>query len=361
MISSVFLDMALPIDLTSTPRLDAAAVADGKLTNVHSDHMFIAEYSNGEWRKARIQPYRAIPMAPLALGLHYAQLVFEGMKAYKYTDGGYGVFRTVKHHDRFNKSLERMFMPQVPYELFEDAVHTLVSVDHQWVPNGPDSAYYLRPFMVASEERMGLKPADEFLFMVVGGPFRPLYGKHLRVKVERHFTRAAHGGTGSAKCAGNYGGAMYPTHLAKQEGFDQVIWTDAREHSLIEEAGTMNVGFVIDGKIVTPALTDTILDGVTRHSMLQIARDLGYEVHERSISVEEVRLGLISGHVTEAFGFGTAASVAPIGAIGIDSEVFELDVREDATMFALKTELNKIRFGEIEDRHNWMHELEVMA
>jgi branched-chain amino acid aminotransferase len=353
--------MALPIDFTLNPRLQADAVALGTLTNVHSDHMFIAEYSSGQWRKARIQPYKAIPMPPLALGMHYAQIVFEGMKAYKYDDGDVAVFRTEKHHDRFNKSLERMLMPSVSYELFEEAVHTLVSVDHLWVPNGPDSTYYIRPFMIASEERMGLKPADEFLFMVVGGPFRPLYGNHLRVKVERHFTRAAHGGTGYAKCAGNYGGAMYPTHLAKQEGFDQVIWTDAREHMLIEEAGTMNVGFVIDGTIVTPSLTDTILDGVTRASMLQIARDLGYGVHERAVSVDEIRNGLAHGKVTEAFGFGTAASLAPIGAIGIDSELFELPVHDDSIMFKLKAELNSIRFGKVQDRHNWMHTLGVVA
>ena len=346
--------MSLPIDRAAQPRLDAAAVAQLKLTNVPSDHMAIAEYSHGQWRKARIQAYRPIPFSPLALGLHYAQIVFEGMKAYRMADGRMGVFRADRHHARFNRSLERMLMPEVPFELFSEAIHTLVDLDRDWIPPGPDSSYYLRPFVIATEERIGLKSADEFSFMVVGGPFRPVYTKPLRVKVERHFTRAAHGGTGYAKCAGNYAAAMYPTKLAQDDGFDQVIWTDAKEHAYVEESGTMNLMFLCDGTLITPPTGDTILDGVTRDSVIQIAQSMGIEVVERPIEVDEVREGIRKGRITEAFGVGTAASVAPIGIISIDGEDLALDVQPERTMFALKRVLNDIRFGNVADPYGWM-------
>lgn len=346
--------MPLPIDRAAMPRLEADAVASLKLINVPSDHMFIAEYSHGEWRKARIQAYRPVPFSPLALGLHYAQIVFEGMKAYHMQDGRVGVFRTPRHQERFTISLERMLMPPVPAELFAEAIHTLVDVDRQWVPPGPDASYYIRPFVIATEERMGLKAADEFSFMVVGGPFKPVYTRPLRVKVEREFTRAAPGGTGYAKCAGNYAAAMYPTKLAQDAGFDQVIWTDAKQHDHVEESGTMNLMFFIDGALVTPPTGDTILKGVTRESVIQIARDLGYDVVERPISVEELTEGIPSGRVTEAFGVGTAASVAPIATISVDGTDYQLRVDDDCRMFALKNRLNDIRFGRVEDVHGWM-------
>lgn len=346
--------MKLPIDPTATPRLDASAVASLKLINVPGDHMFIAEYSHGEWRKSRIQGYRPIPFSPLALGLHYAQIVFEGMKAYRMDDGRVGVFRTPRHHERFNISLERMLMPGVPAELFADAIHTLADVDRDWVPPGPEASYYIRPFVIATEERMGLKAADEFSFMVVGGPFKPVYTRPLRVKVEREFTRATPGGTGYAKCAGNYAAAMYPTKLAQDAGFDQVIWTDARDHAYVEESGTMNLMFFIDGALVTPPTGDTILKGVTRESVMQIARDLGYDVIERAVSVDELSEGISSGQIQEAFGVGTAASVAPIATISIDGQEHHLKVDETCRMLALKSRLNDIRYGRIEDVHGWM-------
>ncbi len=353
--------MTLPIDRTAMPRLEPAAVASLKLINVPGDHMFIAEYSHGEWRKARIQAYRPIPFSPLALGLHYAQIVFEGMKAYRMDDGRVGVFRTPRHHERFNISLERMLMPTVPPDLFADAIHTLVDLDRHWVPPGPDASYYIRPFVIATEERMGLKASDEFSFMVVGGPFKPVYTRPLRVKVEREFTRATPGGTGYAKCAGNYAAAMYPTKLAQDAGFDQVIWTDSRDHAYVEESGTMNIMFIIDGALVTPPTGDTILKGVTRESVLQIARDLGIVVVERPVSVEELSEGITAGRITEAFGVGTAASVAPIAMISIDGNEHSLRVDDECLMYALKARLNDIRYGRASDVHGWMTIVDGMA
>jgi len=349
------------IETVTSPRLDVEAVRSGALTNVPGDHMVISHYRDGEWSTPAIQPYGTIALSPLALGLHYAQTVFEGMKAYRWQDGRVAIFRDTKHHERFNRSLTRMCMPTVPLEFFTKAMPALIDSDRDWVPPGPDSAYYIRPFVFASEERMGIKVSDEYIFMIVGGPFRPIYTRPLRVKVERDFVRAAAGGTGFAKCGGNYAAAMLPTKLAQQQGFDQVLWTDARDHHYIEESGTMNVCFIIDGALVTPATTDTILDGVTRDAVLTLAQDMGLRVEERPVTVDELRAGIPAGRVTEAFGVGTAASIAPIGAVSIDGDEFALDVQPGCTMFALKQRLNAVRFGEIPDSHHWMSIVDGVA
>lgn len=346
--------MRIPIDRCTNPRLDAEAVASFKLSNVPSDHIYIAEYAHKEWRKERIAPYRPLQLTPLTLGLHYAQQVFEGMKAYKMNDGRIGVFRTDRHAQRFNTSLRRMAMPEVPVEMFANAVHTLVDLDREWVPPGPDSAYYIRPFVIATEERIGLKPSEEFMFLVGGGPFRPVYPKPLRVRVERQYTRASKGGTGYAKCGGNYAAAMLPTILANEAGYDQVLWTDAHEHEYIEESGTMNVMFFINGVLTTAPLGDTILEGITRDSILVLAREQGIPVEERSVSVTELRERILDGSLTEAFGVGTAASVAPITTVGIDGEDYHLEIKPDAQMFTFKQQLLDIRTGSAPDTHNWM-------
>lgn len=368
--TAVICGMTIPVDRTAHTRIDAAAIADGRLTNVPSDHMFIAEYANKEWRKARIQPYRSIQLAPFALGLHYAQAVFEGMKAYRLESGGVAIFRIQAHFQRFNRSLERMEMPPVSEDLFCSAINTFMDADRDWVPPGPESAFYIRPLMFASEERMGLKSAEEFLFMIVGGPFRPMYSKHLKVKVERKYSRAAPGGTGSAKCAGNYAAAMYPTQRAREEGYDQVIWTDAESHTRIEESGSMNVAFIEDKSpegspfakpvFVTPALTDTILDGITRNSVITLARDSGMTVEERTISVSDLQLGLELGTVREFFGIGTAASLAPIGIVSIDGKEHSLSYNENSIVYNLRKQLNDVRYGRTEDLYGWMNEIEVV-
>lgn len=346
--------MAIPIDRCTNPRLDADAVARLQLSNVPSDHMFVAEYAQGVWRKQRIAPYRALPLPPLTLGLHYAQQVFEGLKAYKMPDGRISLFRTEQNARRFNISLKRMAMPEVPEELFVEAINALVDLDREWVPPGPDSAYYIRPFVFASEERIGLKPSDEFMFVVSGGPFRAVYPKPLRVRVERQYSRACKGGTGFAKCGGNYAAAMLPTILANQAGFDQVLWTDAETHENIEESGTMNVMFIIDGVLTTPALSDTILAGITRDSVLQLARDRGMSIAERPVSVEEIKLRIGDGTLTEAFGVGTAASVSPIATIGIDGDEYHLQVTPECTMFSFKQQLNDMRTGLAPDPYGWV-------
>jgi branched-chain amino acid aminotransferase len=322
---------------------------------IPTDHMFIAEYRAGGWHDARIVPFADLTMSPLALCLHYGQTVFEGMKAFPMADGKVNVFRPEKHYDRFCKSLDRLCMPAMPYELFLDAVAGLVDLDRNWVPTDADGSLYLRPFMIATEARVGVKVSDEYLFMVVATPAYAYYTEPLRVKIETTFARAAAGGTGYAKCGGNYGGAFYPTQKAREEGFDQVIWTDSKTHSYIEESGTMNLMFYWNGKLVTPPLSGTILDGITRDSLLAIAQELGIEVEVRPVEWSELETALIAGERLEAFGAGTAAVIAPIRTINITGEDYTCYTGEDAVMYKLSTALAAIRRGEAPDNHGWNH------
>jgi branched-chain amino acid aminotransferase len=319
-----------------------------------SDHMFIATYKNGAWGEARIQPFQDISLPPTALALHYGQSVFEGMKAFRTVDGGINIFRLERHFDRLNLSLDRMCMPPLPFDLFEAALRQLVQLDEAWVPGGEDVALYLRPIVFASEGKMGVKVSDEYTFMVLTGPVPTLYQQPIKVKAERQYIRAAKGGTGYAKCAGNYGGAFYPTQKAREEGFDQVLWLDAFEHEYIEESGTMNLMFVLNGKLVTAPTSDSILDGVTRDSLLQLAESLDIETEQRKVSITEIIKAIQSGDKVEAFGAGTAAVVAPIKTIGVDGVLYDLPPYNDnSVMYQLKRELEALRSGRKEDVFGW--------
>jgi branched-chain amino acid aminotransferase len=317
--------------------------------------MFLAEYADGQWRDARISPFEDLTLSPLALCLHYGQTVFEGMKAFRMADGRINIFRPEKHYERFVKSLERMCMPTLSYELFIGALNSLVDLDRDWVPSDADGSLYIRPFVIATEARVGIKASDEYLFMVVTTPAYQYYSEPLNVKVETHFSRAVEGGTGSAKCGGNYGGALYPTQKAQEEGFDQVIWTDASNHRFIEESGTMNLMFYWNGKLITPPVSGTILDGVTRDSLLTLAADLGIETEVRPVEWEELESALADGVKLEAFGAGTAAVVAPIRSISIGGIAYECYIAPDATMFKLKDALFEVRKGDRADIHGWNH------
>ena len=319
-----------------------------------SDHMLLADYANGDWSDAHILPFSNLSMSPTTLALHYGQSVFEGMKAFRMHDGRVNIFRISKHYERWVRSLDRMCMAVTPEHIFSEGIIQLVGVDQQWVPKGPGSALYIRPFEFASEQRFGVKVSDEYRFIIFTGPVATVFAKPIKVKVETEFVRAVKGGTGFAKCSGNYGGAFYPTQKAKKEGYDQVLWTDGRENKYIEESGMMNVVFVIDGKIVTPALSDSILDGITRDSLLTIARDMGITVEERPVEVAELHQAFKNRTITEAFGAGTAAVVAPIQTIhiyGIDHHL--PPYREDSLMYVLRDKLEAIRSGNEPDVFGW--------
>jgi len=322
--------------------------------NFIADHMLICNYANGQWDTPKITPFGDLSLSPTTLALHYGQSVFEGMKAFRLEDDHVNLFRIHKHYDRMLKSLDRMCMPPIPEEIFIEGLTRLVQLDKEWIPQQEGSSLYIRPFMFASEAKFGVKISDEYIFAIFTGPVGPAFSQPLKVKVETDFVRAAKGGTGSAKCAGNYGGAYYPTKKAKEAGYDQVLWTDARENKYIEESGMMNALFVIDGKIVTPPLSDSILDGVTRDSLLTIAGDMGIIVEARPISITELESAFRHNIITEAFGAGTAAIVAPISTIHINGIDHHLPTYSaTALMFQLKDKLEAIRSGKTEDPYNW--------
>src|SRR5690606_18947367 len=318
-----------------------------------SDHMLVAEFKNGSWNSAEILPFGDILLSPAALALHYGQAIFEGMKAFKLEDGKINLFRPDKHYSRLKKSCARMCMPVMSEEEFTEGLVKLLKTDEAWIPTSEGAALYIRPFMFASESKFGVKVADEYKYIVFTGPVGPAFSRPVKLKVETEYSRAARGGTGSAKCAGNYGGAFYPTQKAREEGFDQVIWTDSSTHSFVEESGMMNIVFLINGVLTTPPVSDSILDGITRDSLLTIAGDLGISVEERPVSIEELEKRLADGSITEAFGAGTAAVVSPVSLININGKDYSIPAQKDPVMEKLKAELAKIRAGKTADKHNW--------
>jgi branched-chain amino acid aminotransferase len=310
---------------------------------------------DGEWQQARIVPYKDLELSPATLVLHYAQTIFEGMKAYRCSDGEVRLFRPQANIARMNRSAHRMCMPQIPEDIFLEGLKELVRLDKAWLPDGPDASLYIRPFMYASDEYIGVKPSEGYRFMVFMCPVRAYYQEPLRVKLELKYSRAFPGGTGEVKCGGNYAGGLFPSKMGQDAGYHQQLWTDAMEHKYIEESGTMNVFFVIDGVLVTPSLDGTILAGITRDSILTLAREHGIPAEERRVTVEEVVAGVRSGKVTAAFGAGTAATIAPIEAIGYKDEDLRLPMEgEDGIVARLGKMLDDIRRGRTEDRHGWV-------
>ena len=319
-----------------------------------ADHMLVCDYGNGAWKTPQVVPYANLSLSPTTLALHYGQTVFEGLKAFTMEDGRINIFRMDKHYDRFLKSLDRLCMAPVPKEIFTEGLMQLIATDRGWVPTANGSALYIRPFMYASEAKFGVKISDEYRFIIFTGPVPSLFVNPIKVKVETEYIRAAAGGTGFAKCGGNYGGAFFPTKLAKEQGYDQVLWTGGKDNAFIEESGMMNAMFVINNKLVTPALSDSILDGVTRDSLLTLANDLGYVTAERPVSIAELEEGFAKGTLTEAFGAGTAAVVAPIQTIHINGVDYTLPVySKDSLHNKLKDQLELIRTGAVPDVHEW--------
>ena len=346
----------IPVRHTMHSKIDEVDFNNLEFGKYVSDHMLVADYSNREWRNLQVLPYSNLSLSPSTLALHYGQTVFEGMKAFRMNDGRINIFRMDKHYDRFVASLERMCMAVIPKEIFTEGLVKLIGVDKKWVPKQQGSALYLRPFMYASEARFGVKVSEQYRYVIFTGPVPSLYANPIKVKVETEYIRAARGGTGFAKCGGNYGGAFYPTQQARSEGYDQVLWTDAKEHAFIEESGMMNAMFVIDGELVTPPLSDSILDGVTRDSLLTLANDIGIKTSERRISLAELEKAFSNGTITEAFGAGTAAVVAPIKTINIHGFDHQLPAYSDNNvMFRIKKKLDGIRYGSEPDIHGWNH------
>jgi branched-chain amino acid aminotransferase len=347
--------LKIDIQRTIRSRLPQVDFNDLPFGKVYTDHMFMADYRDGQWQNLRILPYGNIPMSPATPAIHYGQSIFEGMKAYTGASGEALIFRALDNWKRLNISAERMCMPSVPDELFMEALAALIDVDRQWIPSTPGSSLYIRPFLFSADEYIGIRPSQNFTFMIILSPVGAYYSAPVKVKIETHYTRAVEGGTGFAKAGGNYGGAIYPTRLANEQGYDQLIWTDGKEHQYIEESGTMNVMFVINDVVVTPALSDSILAGVTRDSVLRLARHWGMKVEERRVSVKELIQGLEKGTVTEAFGVGTAATIAHIEMIGYEGKRYTLPpVSERKFSNRVYQELDGIKRGTLADPFDWM-------
>lgn len=344
----------IPVRKNPYPKLKTVDFKKLEFGKYVSDHMLVCDYADGAWKTAQVVPYADLSLSPTTLALHYGQTVFEGMKAFVMTDGRINIFRMEKHYDRFVRSLNRMCMAIPPKEIFIDGMMKLIEVDKAWVPSKKGEALYIRPFMYASEAKFGVKISDEYRFIVFTGPVPELYSQPIKVKVETNYVRAAKGGTGFAKCGGNYGGAYYPAKLAKEQGYDQLLWTDAKENKYIEESGMMNAMFVIDGNLVTPPVSDSILDGVTRDSLLTLAKDLGHTVEEKQVSIDELETAFKEHTITEAFGAGTAAVVAPIQTIHISGIDYTLPAYNNESVHnKLKNELELIRLGVAPDIHEW--------
>jgi branched-chain amino acid aminotransferase len=332
--------------------------------------MLVCDYSSETWQAPEILPFGDLTLSPTALCLHYGQTIFEGMKAFRLENGKINIFRSDKHYERFVRSAERMCMPVVSREVFINGLSQLVDLDRDWVPKSEGGALYIRPFIIATEARLGVKISDNYRYMVVSSPAGPFYPQPIRLKIEREFVRAARGGTGYAKCGGNYGAAFYPAKKAREQGYDQVLWTDGKENRFIEESGIMNAFFVINNILVTPPLSDSILDGITRDSLLAIATRAGMAVQQRPVSVDELQEAFMKGTISEAFGTGTAAVISMIRAIGIDGVDYELPPHgyqpgqtenhasgngRPGVAHRLRATLDRIRYGKEADPFGWNH------
>ena len=319
-----------------------------------SDHMLTCTFSGGRWEDAHIRPYEELKF-PLSLhALHYGQAAFEGLKAYRQLDGSVAIFRPEQNFKRLNQSAVRLNMPEVPEEAFMEGLKELIRLDSAWVPQDEGMSLYVRPFIFSSSHFIAARPSEDYMFAIITSPVGPYYAGDVRVKIEQEFARSTAGGIGFTKAAGNYAGAFYPTSKAKEQGFTQIIWTDSKEHSLIEESGTMNIMFRINGVMRTPPLSDRILPGITRDSILFLLREWGEEVEEGPITVEELVAAARSGSLQEAFGMGTAAVVSPISGIGFGEELFEVPTPEQGMGSRIRKALSDIRVGRVEDRNGWM-------
>ncbi|MBO0321953.1 branched-chain amino acid aminotransferase [Muricauda sp. CAU 1633] len=325
--------------------------------SIFTDHMLVCDYKNGQWQAPKVVPYQPITLDPSSKIFHYGQSIFEGMKAYKDESGSVWLFRPLENFKRLNKSAKRMAMPELPESSFMDGLTALLQVDSDWIPQSAGSSLYIRPFMFASGNGFHASPADEYKFIIALAPSGSYFSGKVKVLIEKQYSRAANGGVGFAKTGGNYAGQFYPTRLAAEKGYQQVIWTDDNNHEFIEEAGAMNVFIRINDTLLTAPTNDRILDGITRKSILDIAEDEGIKTEIRKVSVKEVVEAAKNGSLKEMFGAGTAAVVSPISAFGYEGVDYDLPELEDSYAALLKKRITDIQYNRAEDKFGWRHEV----
>ncbi len=343
----------IKIELTKNSKIDTVDFNNLPFGSILSDHMFVCDYKDGKWQNSTIQPYAPIQLDPSAKIFHYGQSIFEGMKAYKDTNNNTLLFRPLDNHKRLNKSAERLVIPQVPEDIFMDGLKKLLEIDNAWIPTQDGSSLYIRPFMFASGNGFHASPADEYKLIICTAPSGAYFSGKVKVLIEEKYARAANGGVGFAKAGGNYAAQFYPTQLAVEKGYNQVIWTDDNTHEYIEEAGAMNIFVRINDTLITSPTSDRILDGITRKSILQLARDKNINVEVRKITVTEVVTAAKDGSLKEMFGAGTAAVISPIAGFGFKNEDFDLPEFENTFASQLKKYITDIQTNKVEDPYGW--------
>ncbi len=344
------------IEKIKESKLSEADFSNLVFGKVFSDHMLVADFIDGQWQPPKIMPYQALTYEPSAKVFHYGQAVFEGMKAYKDSQGNAFLFRPEDNFNRINQSAERLGMPPIPKEYFIDGIKELVKLDKDWIPTGPGESLYIRPVYIATENAVAASPSDSYRLMIMTSPAGKYYSGDVKVKIEDNFSRACDGGVGYAKAAGNYAAQFYPTEKAKAEGFQQIIWTDSAQHKYLEEAGTMNIFFRIGDTLLTaPSVPEStrILPGVTRKSIIQLAKDSDIDIEVRPIEVDEVIKASKNGDLKEIFGAGTAATVLPI--VGLKYKDYYTDLPKIDKSYAdfFKNRIMDIQYNRVDDPYGW--------
>lgn len=343
------------IDFIATSKSKITSVDFENLSfgSVFTDYMLVCDFKDNQWQKPIVRPYEPFVMDPAAKVFHYGQAIFEGMKAYKTDSDEVWLYRPDENFKRFNKSAVRLAMPEVPEYVFIEGLKELLRIEKQWIKKGKGNSLYIRPFMIATSAGVTASPSAEYRFSIILSPAKSYYSGEVKVVIADHYSRAANGGIGAAKAAGNYAGQFYPTHLANQKGFQQIIWTDSATHTKMEEAGTMNVFFRINDVLYTAPVSERILDGVTRKSLIELAEHLGIQVEVRPVLVSELIEAQNNGTLQEIFGAGTAAVVNPIVGFSYKDVYYELPVQEKPIAMLLKEKLNNIQYKIDEDIFGW--------
>ena len=344
----------MKIVLANKSKIESVDFENLEFGKIFTDHLFVCKYSNNSWGEGKIMPYDDFLVSPSARVFHYGQAIFEGMKCFRSDNDSLILFRPVENFKRFNKSSSRMAIPKITENIFFDGLTELLKIDKDWVKKGDGNALYLRPFVFASEASINASEANEYTFMIICCPSKSYYGNQkIKVKIEEKYSRAAKGGVGYAKAAGNYAAQFYPTSIAIEEGYQQIIWTDSNNHKSIEEAGTMNLFFRIGNKLITSPTSDSILDGITRKSIIELAKKENINIEERIITVDELLESSKTGELKEIFGTGTAVVVLPIKAFGYQSNDYQLPKIDDSWSSMLKKKLMDIQYDKSSEYDKW--------
>ncbi len=347
----------ITIEKSPTTKINEVDFDNLSFGSVYTDHMLVCDYKNDAWNVPKIVPYQPLTLDPASKIFHYGQSIFEGMKAYKDTEGQVWLFRPTDNHTRLNTSAQRMAIPELPQEYFMDGLTALLELEKDWIPQQAGSSLYIRPFMFASGTGFHASPADEYKFMIALAPSGAYFSGKVKVLIEETYARAANGGVGYAKAGGNYAAQFYPTKLAAERGYQQVVWTDDNTHEFIEEAGAMNIFVRIGDTLMTAPTNDRILDGITRKSILELAADMGIKTEVRKIKVSEVVEAAKNGSLKEMFGAGTAAVVSPISGFGYQDQDYDLPELENSYAQLLKKTITDIQYNRAEDKFGWRYKV----